>query len=201
MDFVYRNKKMRFLFLIFISGFFVLTAVAQTPESNRPKLVENTPKESCRVKLKDLPTLRGLRLDMTKAEVQKEYPLMTITPDQVKSSGVALGYQISNPDYQENIDRITVIFRNNRVFSVLFTYSDLINWDSEEEFAEKISKSLGLPKAAPRKRAGGVYYSINCGEFAVRTRITSEKYPTLFLTKDPDEIWETTQQKKDAFKP
>jgi hypothetical protein len=192
---------MRFLFIILISTFFALAAAAQTSESNRPKLIENPARESCKVKLKDLPTLRGLRLDMTKAEVQKEYPLMTITSDPVKSSGTALSYQISNPDYQENIDRITVIFRNNRLFSVLFTYSDLINWDSEQEFADKISKSLGLPKAVPRKRAGGVYYSVNCGEFAVRTRITSEKYPTLFLTRDPDEIWETTQQKKDAFKP
>jgi hypothetical protein len=179
----------------------VLTVQAQAVQSNPPKLIENQPKSPCNLKLKDLPSLRGIRLDMTKAEVQKEYPLMTISPDPIKSSGIALGHQISNPDYQENIDRITVIFRNNRVFSVLFTYNDLINWDSAEEFANKISKSLGLPQAVPRNRAGGIYYSVNCGEFAVRTRITSDKYPTLFLTKDPDEIWETTQQKKDAFKP
>lgn len=191
---------MKFFFLILILAFSGSSA-AQTVQSNRPTLLENPTRVPCSLKLKDLPTLRGLRLDMPKAQVQKEYPQMIITPDPVKSSGVALSYQISNPDYQDNIDRIMVIFRNNRVFSILLTYSDLINWDSAEEFADKISKSLGLPKTTPRNRAGDIYYSINCGEFAVRTRITREKHPTLFLTKDPDEIWETTQQKKDAFKP
>jgi hypothetical protein len=191
----------KFFFTILSAILFVPAVAAQSVQPTPPKLKENPPGEPCRIKLKDSPTVRGIRLDMPKAEVQKEYPLMIITPDPVKSSGIALGYQISNPDYQENIDRLTVIFRNNRVFSVLITYSDLISWDSAEEFADKISKSLGLPKAVPRNRAGGVYYSVNCGEFAVRTRITTDKYPTLYLTKDPDEIWETTQQKKDAFKP
>lgn len=153
------------------------------------------------MKLSASPTLRGLRLDMPKAEVQKEYPLMTFTYDPVKSSGIALSHQISNPAYQENIDRITIVFRNDKIFSILLTYNDLIPWDSMEEFADKISQSLNLPKAAQRKRAGGIYYSVNCGEFGVRTRINSEKQPTLLLTKDPDELWESTQQKKDAFKP
>ena len=192
---------MKFPFITLILIFHISVVAAQTDQSNAPKLKENPPPASCNLKLKDLPAVRGLRLGMPKADVQKEYPLMTITPDPVKSSGIALGYQISNPDYQENIDRITVIFRNNMVFSILLTYSDLISWDSTEEFADKISKSLGLPKAAPRNRAGGIYYSVNCADFAVRTRITSDKFPTLFLTRDPDEIWETTQQKKDAFKP
>jgi hypothetical protein len=192
---------MKFFFIILILTFFVPAVAAQTSQPNPPKLIESPPKVPCKVRLKDLPTVRGIRLDMTKAEVQKEYPLMNITADPVKSSGIVMGYQISNPDYQENIERLTVIFRNNRVFSVLFTYNDLINWDSAEEFADKISKSLGLPKAAPRNRDGGTYYSVNCGEFVVRTRITTEKNPTLFLSKDPDEIWETTQQKKDAFRP
>lgn len=126
---------------------------------------------------------------------------MMVTSDPVKSSGIALSHQISNPEYQEDIDRITVMFRNDKVFSVLLTYTDLIDWNSMEEFADKVSKSLRLPKAALRKRAGGDYYSVNCGGFGVHTRINGEKQPTLLLTRDPDELWETTQQKKEAFKP
>ncbi len=126
---------------------------------------------------------------------------MKITADPIKSNGFIFGYQIDNPDYAVNIDRILVGFRNEKVFSVILTYTDTVNWDSAEEFANKISKSLNLPKARERKGAGGVFYSVNCRTFLIRTRINTEKQPTLFLTTDPDEIWETTQQKKDAFKP
>ena len=187
---------------ILITIFLFFAAGAQTAP---PKISGNPsaqpPAEACRLKLTDAPVLRGLRLDMPKADVQKEYPLMIITSDPVKSSGIALSHQISNPDYQENLDRITVVFRNNKIFSILLTYNDSIGWDSAEEFAQKISASLNLPKPVARRREGGTYYSVNCGAFAIRTRITGEKQPLLLLTRDPDELWETTQQKKDAFKP
>ena len=186
---------------VFISAFPASFVRAQTDQSTAPKIAVAAAGEPCSIKLGDSPTLRGIRLDMPKAQVQKEYPLMTVTSDPVKSSGIALSNQISNPDYQTDIDRITVIFRNDRVFSILITYTDLIEWDSMAEFADKVSKSLRLPKAALRRRAGGDYYSVNCGQFGVRTRINSDKQPTLLLTRDPDELWETTQQKKDAFKP
>jgi hypothetical protein len=188
----------------FITVFLFLAAGAQTTAP--PKISGNTsaqtpPAESCRLKLADAPVLRGLRLDMAKTDVQKAYPLMTITSDPVKSSGIALSHQISNPEYQENLDRVTVVFRNDKIFSILLTYNDSISWDSAEEFAQKISASLNLPKPVARRREGGTYYSVNCGAFAIRTRITGEKQPVLLLTRDPDELWETTQQKKDAFKP
>ncbi len=91
--------------------------------------------------------------------------------------------------------------KRHQTTPVLLTYTDAVNWSSAEEFADKISKSLNLPKARERKGAGGVFYSVNCRTFLIRTRINTEKQPTLLLTTDPDEIWETTQQKKDAFKP
>ena len=192
---------MRLCVLTFILIFFVSANNAQTAQPASPKLIKSTPGEPCSLKLSESPTLRGLRLDMTKAEVQKEYPLMTITADHVRSSGMALSHQITNPNYQDNIERITVVFRNDKVFSILLTYNNLISWDSIEEFANKVSESLNLPKATPRKRDVGVYYSLNCAGFGARTRINSEKQPTLLLTRDPDELWETTKEKKDAFKP
>jgi hypothetical protein len=188
---------MKICSLILIVSFCVFSSAAQTP----PKIAEKSPQEPCKMKLSESPTLRGLRLDMPKALVQKEYPRMTFTPDPVKSSGMALSNQISNPEYQKNLDRITVIFRNDKVFSILLTYNNSIPWESAEEFADKISQSLNLPRAAERKNAVGIYYSVNCGEFGVRTRINNEKQPTLLLTKDPNELWESSQEKKDAFKP
>jgi hypothetical protein len=190
--------------LVLISAFLPTAGAAQTTLPAAPKLggrSSSSGGEPCTLKLSDSPTLRGLRLDMSKAQVQQDYPLMTITADPVKSSGIALSHQISKPEYQDDIDRITVMFRNDKVFSILLTYTDAIGWDSMEEFADKVSKSLRLPKANLRKRAGGDYFSVNCGGFGVHTRINTEKQPTLLLTRDPDELWETTRQKKDAFKP
>jgi len=186
--------------LVLILGY---SASPQTTQSNPPKLTESTTGgETCRLKLGESPVVRGLRLGMDKAEVKKEYPKMTFTLDPVTSSGVALSHQISNPRYQSDIDRITVTFRNDKVFSILFIYDGIIDWDSTKEFADKVSESLKLPKATMRRRDGGiVYYSVNCGEFVVRSRINNEKQPILFLTKDPDEMWESTEQKKDTFKP
>ncbi len=192
---------MKFPVLILIVVVFTAEAFAQSVQSTPPKIAQQTLAEPCSVKLSDLPTLRGFRLGMTKSQVQKEYPSMKITTDRIISSGFMFGYQIDNPDYAVNIDRIVVAFRNEKVFSVLLTYTDTVNWDSAEEFADKISKSLNLPKARERKGTGGVFYSVNCRTFLVRTRINSQKQPILFLTTDPNEMWETTQQKKDAFKP
>lgn len=187
------------LILVLISC--VLAGYAQAATPTPPQMIDTSPKEPCKLKPSALPAVRGLRLDMAKADVQKEYPKMLISADPVKSSGMIMSYQITNAEYQENLDRIVVGFRNDKVFSILYTYGDLVQWDSMQEFADKISKSLNLPKAAERKREGGVYYSVNCGEFVVRTRINSEKRPTLLITKDPDEMWESSQERKDAFKP
>lgn len=191
--------KFRALFLILFLA--AINCYAQTVKPTPPKIVEQSTAEPCSVKSSDLPAVRGIRLEMPKADVQKEYPLMKITNDPVKSSGIVLGYQIENPDYSNNIDRITVMFRNNKVFSILISYTDAISWDSMQEFADKISESLKLPKAREKKNAGGSFYSLTCNNFMVRTRINSEKQPILLITKDPDEIWETTQQKKEVFKP
>jgi hypothetical protein len=192
---------MKFYFLILILTFFVFESAAQTTRQASPKIIEKTPGESCSLKLSDAPTLRGLTLEMPKAQVRKEYPAMIISTHPVISSGIALNNQISNPKYQEDIARVTVMFRNDKVFSILLTYTNSIRWNSIEEFADKVSESLNLPKATSRKVLGGAYYSINCGEFLVRTGINSEKQPTLLLTKDPDELNEGNQQKKELFKP
>ncbi len=192
---------MQFYFLILILTFFVFESAAQTTRQAPPKIIEKTPGESCSLKLSDAPTLRGLTLEMPKAQVRKEYPAMIISTHPVISSGIALNNQISNPKYQEDIARVTVMFRNDKVFSILLTYTNSIKWNSIEEFADKVSESLNLPKATSRKVLGGAYYSINCGEFLVRTGINSEKQPTLLLTKDPDELNEGNQQKKELFKP
>lgn len=192
---------MKIHFIILTLIFFVSASAAQTIRSTPPKIIEKSAGEPCSLKLSDAPTLRGLSLDMPKTQVRKLYPAMIISNHPVISSGVALNNQISNPKYQEDIDRITVMFRDDKIFSILLTYTNLIRWNSAQEFADKVSASLNLPKAASRKVLGGAYYSINCGEFLVRAGINGEKQPTLLLTKDPEELNEGNQQKKELFKP
>lgn len=192
---------MKFNALLFFVFFAAVNCSAQSAQSTPPKLIQQPAAEPCNAKPENLPVVRGLRLEMPKLQVQKEYPRMKITADPVKSSGVVFGYQIENPDYGNNIDRITVMFRNEKVFSILFNYTNAVSWDSAQEFADKISASLKLPKAREKKNAGGTFYSVICNNFMVRTRINGDKQPILLITLDPDEIWETTQEKKAAFKP
>jgi len=192
---------MKIYLLILALTFFVFEMDAQTNRSTPPKIIQGSTGAPCSKKLADAPTLRGLKLEMEKAQVRKEYPSMIISNNRMISSGIALNNQISNAKYQEDIDRVTVMFRNDKIFSILLTYTNLIKWSSAEEFADKVSESLSLPKAAPRKVLGGAYYSVNCGEFLVRTGINGENQPTLLLTKDPDELNESNQQKKESFKP
>lgn len=184
--------------IVFITSFNVFS---QTVKPTPPKLIEPVMGEPCSLKQSDLPTVRGLRLDMAKTQVQNEYPLMKMTTDPVKSSGIVFGYQIANPDYSNNINQITVLFRNDKVFSILFNYTEAVKWSSPKEFADKISESLKLPKARERNNAGGTFYSVTCNDFMVRTRINSNNQPTLLISRDPDEIWQTTKEKKDTFKP
>lgn len=192
---------MKFQISILILSLSVAQVLAQKVKEQPPTLAQQAVGAPCSLKSADLPAVRGIRLEMSKDQVKKEFPLMKTTADPVKSSGVILGYQITNPDYQENIFRMTIMFRNDKVFSILLNYSDGVIWDSQEEFADKISESLNLPKARRKTNAGGEFYAVICNDFMVRTRINSEDQPILLITKDPDEIWETSQQKKEIFKP
>ncbi len=192
---------MKLNILILILTVLVASTLAQTARPSPPKIIEKSLGAPCKLKINDAPTLRGLNLEMAKAKVRKEYPSMIISNNSMISSGIALNNQITNFKYQEGIDRVTVMFRNDKVFSILLTYSNSIRWSSAEEFADKISETLNLPRATSRKVLGGAYYTVNCGEFLVRTGINSEQQPTLLLTKDPDELNESNQQKKEIFKP
>lgn len=191
---------MKIYVLTLIMGF-GLSAFGQEPK-NAPALGERPAAEPCRLKLNESPIVRGLRLGMPKSEVRKNYPAMTFTSDPITSSGIADASQITNAEYQKNLERILISFRNDEIFSVIFTYDTSVRWDSDEEFARKISESLKLPRPVMRQRGvGNAYYSVNCGDFLVRTRISGDKQPILLLTRDPSEIWETSKQKKDDFKP
>lgn len=191
---------------IYLAVLFFLTTMcfsvqAQTAKPTPPKIIEQPVTEICSAKKSDLPTVRGLRLEMSKQQVLREYPLMTVSSDPVNSSGIILGSKILNPEYNSNLDRVTVVFKNDKVFSVLYTYSPALKWESAREFADKISATLKLPKARERKNAGGIYYSLTCADFLVRTRINGDNQGIFLLSKEPDEPWESTQQKKETFKP
>lgn len=102
----------------------------------------------CSVNLKDSPTIRGLRLGMTKTEVKKEYPSMVFTDDFPKgqfedrdNAGLAKKAQIANSAHKENLEEVTVLFgEDNRVLTILFVFSNSMYSASLKDFADKVSE-------------------------------------------------------------
>ncbi|MET0752376.1 MAG: hypothetical protein ABWZ66_03335 [Pyrinomonadaceae bacterium] len=163
--------------------------------------------QPCSLNLKDSPMIRGLRLEMTKAEVKKEYPLMVFTDDfpkeQVKerdNAGLAKKAQLANSAHKENLESITVLFGNdNRVLTILLLFDSSTYGPTTKDFAGKISESLNLPKNKwEAARGGGNASVLYCDGFAVTVNFSEENKPILFLAKAPDKM---TNADRETLKP
>lgn len=162
--------------------------------------------QPCRLRLKDSPTIRGLRLEMTKAEVKKEYPSMVFTDDFPKgefkerdNAGLAKKAQIADSAHKENLEQVMILFgKDNRILTVDFVFYISAYGSSLKEFAGKVSESLKLPENQWQPSRGGNSLALYCDGFGLFVKFNEEKKPFLFLAKAPDAL---TGEDKDNLKP
>jgi hypothetical protein len=159
----------------------------------------------------DSPIIQGLRLGtpftVIKRDTKLELTKKTAVPGREGS------YLISSPN--KNVDFISLTFYKSQLFSIMVTYSKVIEWNSLEEFASKTSESLNV---FGRWKTGAVITGrtliLRCSHFNLAlTNDQSKKYVIyvisngILLQKLEDKIKEQSrrrilnQKRKEIFKP
>lgn len=193
------------IFLIFFHLLFVLSVSAQVQSSPLDELqkLQLTGNNPCNLTLKESPVIRGLKLGMTKQEVEKVIP---------SDSGIKLDdfvnylttTQISKIKGFETMTSLDITFMPEsiksdiyRTKSLAFKYkNDVAEWDSVSEFAENLSNNLNLPFGAwVFSNHKGVMI---CKDFRVTV---FENYIQIESTILEQQIKELKEQKKKVFKP
>lgn len=157
----------------------------------------------CNLALKESPQIRGLKLGMTKEEVEK----VILPSSGIKLNGF-LNYitdsQLSKLKGLEILKSLDIVFMREgfesptyRVSSLTFQYKkDVVEWNSILEFAENLSGNLNLPYDAwlfQNHKA-----EMQCKDFSV---IIMDNYILVKSTEIEDRLKIEKERKKKVFKP
>lgn len=177
------------IFLIFFSLFFVLPVSAQQP---------------CNLTLKDSPVIRGLKLGMTKTEVEKVIPLDNkITYANFIDYSFNKG-QISKIKAFQGLDTVYIRFidqnknlDNLPVEQLTFVYDNSVQWSSHWEFARFIADYFKLPfKSFVLDDNNRI--KLNCIGFRL---LLQPNYISLDTTQLEDKKNLENERRKKSFKP
>ena len=193
---------MKYLLLFFL----IVPAAAQTTLD--PDFLEKwsvRPAVPCDLDIKDSPTVRGLKLGMTREETLK-----IIKP----STGVALNKYINFFQRAElaklqgfiDVDKLAIFFDEPTVDSKLlvvshlqFYYSDKLIWNNTGEFFDNIVSNLSLPKASFVTPENSFIGSVlKCKGFLVTVQRNDL---ALQSTSHFDDTYRRIIEKKKNFKP
>ena len=155
--------------------------------------------QTCDLTLKDSPEIRGLKLGMTKKEVEKVFPSIDIKP----VMNIFKESDLSKLEGFENLKTLDIFFNTSfsdkvepKITNLLFVYKNDIEWNSINEFAQNLSDNLNLPfefwKFSYDKA------DMNCKDFRVEIR---ENFILLKSLIIENKIKEYNEKKKKEFKP
>lgn len=133
----------------------------------------------CSLKLAELPAtpeLFGFRMGMTTEQVKAHVPQVVFPrPDEFTVVKTTI-----NPDFDPRINKaefqgvrsISLDFLDDKLTSLWFGFDATFKWQTVDEFADGISKSLRLPNAWSPWRTRGK--KMQCGDFQVTVTIVGE---------------------------
>ncbi|HVF58136.1 MAG TPA: hypothetical protein VM934_18450 [Pyrinomonadaceae bacterium] len=101
--------------------------------------------ERCTLKVENAPELRGFRLGMTVNQFKARFPGVVISDAEFGMQGAHVAKK--DGEGLEGISRIGFEFVDGRLTAFQANYANSINWDSQEQFTERVGESLKLPKA------------------------------------------------------
>lgn len=153
----------------------------------------------CQIKNDTFPALRGLKLDMPQADVSKIYPSLAVMGKGNLAIGVIKKDDIQNSEFRKGVESVSLMFNENKVFSIIIDYDSSISWSSTKEFADKIGESLSLPANAWQTSTDSRV--MNCSDFAVIAKVGANSRAQLFVSRDPRILVKGKQQEKESFKP
>jgi hypothetical protein len=191
----------------------VTPVAAQTSNTGSPAAGE------CKLKLAQAPVIRGIRLGMTAKEVLAVFPGSEndeTLRDRMSHAQFGIVTADIVPSYSKLSDKFPGVRSINLGFldGELNFYSVMYNgphWDTDEDFASRVSETLGLPGVATWKRPQhGIGKALTCDGFEVAvqraTASSGNSISVRNIEKDADQIGRARQEAvkneaRRAFKP
>jgi hypothetical protein len=151
----------------------------------------------CQLKLEDAPEIRGFRLGMSAAQVKARFPVFQLKPDEygVAEFLIQVGGNVFGDKSLDGVESISLYFVDERLASFNVSYKNVIAWQSDEQFRERISRALNLPAAwnGPTLRCEG--FSVT----AYRNNISVSAPQAFEVTKRRRQ--EKEEKDRQSFKP
>jgi hypothetical protein len=171
--------------------------------------VAQSSQERCVQKMSEFPALRGLKLNMTRSDVMKIYPLASARKPKDEIGVITMSIikdQIVDDELKRNLKGITMEFMDDDLKLISFLYDDSVKWGSLPKFVESLSGSLNIPVKYWETKSEGLYASANCSDFTLAAMLLSDEPSLLVQVRGYAEI--AIQRKKDieerkskSFKP
>jgi hypothetical protein len=188
--------------LVLITVLFVnCPSVAQT--------VVQSSEGGCVQKVSGFPALRGLKLNMTRSDVMKIYPLASAnkpTNEIGETTLFVIKDQIVDDELKRNLKGITMVLMDDNLELISLIYDNSVKWGSLPKFVENLSGSLSIPVKYWESKSGGLYASAVCSDFILTAFLLGDEPSLLVQVKGYAEI--TQQRKRDieekknkSFKP
>jgi hypothetical protein len=165
--------------------------------------------ERCDQKMSEFPAVRGLKLNMTRSDVMKIYPLASANRPKDEIGVIIMSIikdQIVDDELKRNLKGITMEFMDDDLKLISFMYDNSVKWGSLPKFVDSLSGSLNVPVKYWESKAEGLYASANCSDFTLMAMLRTDEPSLLVQVRGYFEI--SKQRKKDieekkskSFKP
>ena len=214
------------MFRYFIALVFALCVISGV--SGQSRVSEPETASVCTLKLEQAPEVRGFKLGMTIAQVKTQYPRLEVPkPNKYGLAQLLLEFVPSDlsmrkgmvtlenstlvsthnyPEFQ-GLRYATFRFFDDKIYFIELQYDGKTKWRDIDEFAERISISLKLPREWEEMQESEEQLLIRCQGFRVIVKLENPTTPLLHLS-DPLPILllkerraESENKKRDTFKP
>lgn len=105
---------------------------------------------TCSLKLAQAPAIRGLRLGMTVDQVSEFFPQVKSAKEDMvgiaQAGRIPIALSRKKSDF-EGIEAFSFGFLDQRLTSLGVEYDKSVTWDNVDQFTNRLSEALGLPKA------------------------------------------------------
>ncbi len=189
----------------------VSTAVAQTSNTG------GSGTNACKLKLSQAPAIRGIRLGMSVEQVLAQIPgseadsnlLARLAQDHFgqKYVNVMPGGYVTSKEKFAGTSGLNLTFLDGRLLSFGVHYEGP-EWNSREQFAERVAELLSLPGVGFWKARNQVF-ALACDGFEISVQTSGPKHSSILMTDTTVDIGKILREREEvpkektrrAFKP
>jgi hypothetical protein len=175
----------------------ILAIVLFVAYSSVAQNVAQSSQGGCAQKISGFPALRGLKLNMTRSDLMKVYPLASIRTSNNEIGVITMSIikkEIVDDELKRNLEGINMEFMDDDLKLITFLYDDSVKWSSLPKFVESLSRSLNIPVKYWKTKSEGVYASAVCSDFVLEAMLLSDEPMLLVQVRN---YYETVVQRKE----